>query len=238
MFIKIQNEILPCLACYTTGTGEDWGFRNAYLITIPDFNYDDAVRLFYDGAEWGTVMTENGDGYNDHSDYCVAGNMTVHRNGRIDILMGQKTQSEKMEDENQRVLPLIQASLPLLDDKTALEYVSYFRGFEELVEERATEQLGYRFKYNNLLYKLMQPSYTFDGVYVPGEPGTESLFARVTLEEEGTHDNPIVYDGNMELFNGKYYTQDDVLYLCFRDTGVPVYNALADLVGIYVEVSE
>ena len=40
----------------------------------------------------------------------------------------------------------------------------------------------------------------------------------------------------MALENGKYYTQSDVLYRCTRDTGNPVYNTLAELVGIYVEV--
>ena len=41
---------------------------------------------------------------------------------------------------------------------------------------------------------------------------------------------------DMELFNGKYYSQSGVVYHCFRDTGTPVYNNLADLVGLYVEV--
>ena len=46
------------------------------------------------------------------------------------------------------------------------------------------------------------------------------------------------YDGNMELFAGLYYVQNGVTYLCNRNTGQPVYNALADLVGLYVEVAE
>lgn len=48
--------------------------------------------------------------------------------------------------------------------------------------------------------------------------------------------NPIPYNNNMELEIGKYYSQYDVVYHCFRDTGIPVYNNLADLVGLYVEV--
>ena len=38
----------------------------------------------------------------------------------------------------------------------------------------------------------------------------------------------------MALEKGKYYSQDGVTYLCTRDTGIAVYNKLADLVGIYV----
>ena len=42
----------------------------------------------------------------------------------------------------------------------------------------------------------------------------------------------------MSLYNGKYYSQDGVTYLCDRDTVNPVYNKLSELVRIYVEVIE
>ena len=43
----------------------------------------------------------------------------------------------------------------------------------------------------------------------------------------------------MELFNGKYYTDKDVLYLCIRDSGMGLSFDLADLVsGGFVEVVE
>lgn len=69
---------------------------------------------------------------------------------------------------------------------------------------------------------------------------TASLWKEVTEEgaDVGTIENPIPYDGNMELEEGRYYSQDGVVYLCTRSTGVPVYNALKDLVGIYVSVVE
>ena len=47
--------------------------------------------------------------------------------------------------------------------------------------------------------------------------------------------DPIPYDGNMALMAGLYYIQNGVTYLCNRDTINPVYNALVDLVGVYVE---
>lgn len=51
----------------------------------------------------------------------------------------------------------------------------------------------------------------------------------------GTDGTAIIpYSGNMTLEAGKYYSQSGKTYLCNRDTGNPVYNALADLVGIYV----
>lgn len=54
--------------------------------------------------------------------------------------------------------------------------------------------------------------------------------------EEGTRENPIAYNTNMEIFNGKYYIQNGVVYLCNRDSGAPLYHDLANLVGLYVTV--
>ena len=42
----------------------------------------------------------------------------------------------------------------------------------------------------------------------------------------------------MELIEGKYYSQNGVVYLCTRSTGQAVYHNLSDLVGIYVQVIE
>ena len=65
---------------------------------------------------------------------------------------------------------------------------------------------------------------------------TASLWERIDETHDGTQYDPIPYDGNMELIEGLYYTQDGVTYLCTRSTGQPVYNALRELVGLYVEV--
>lgn len=70
--------------------------------------------------------------------------------------------------------------------------------------------------------------------FIPG-PGMESLYSEVCETHNGTLDDPIPYDGNMALTAGLHYMQDWVIYLCTRDTVNPVYNPLADLVGLYVE---
>ena len=54
-------------------------------------------------------------------------------------------------------------------------------------------------------------------------------------EEAGTKDNPIVYVLNMQLDEGKYYTEEGVLYRCIRALAQSVWH-LADLVGNYVEI--
>ncbi len=85
------------------------------------------------------------------------------------------------------------------------------------------------------LYKCRNANPVFQANWIPGV-GTESLYERIDETHAGTAGDPIPYDGNMRLENGKYYIQIDVIYLCNRDSGNPVYHALSELVGIYVEV--
>ena len=56
-----------------------------------------------------------------------------------------------------------------------------------------------------------------------------------TSARPGTLADPIPYSGNMALENGKHYIQNGVIYICIRDTVNPVYHALSELVGVYVE---
>lgn len=64
---------------------------------------------------------------------------------------------------------------------------------------------------------------------------TAALYERIVKDHEGTESDPIPYAPPMEIFNGKYYTQDDVLYLCTRDSGQALTHNLSELVGLYVE---
>ena len=94
---------------------------------------------------------------------------------------------------------------------------------------------GQRLKYKGRLWKVLQ-EHTAQAEWSPDL--ATSLFAEVAADQDqGTASNPIPYNNNMELEEGKYYSQDGVTYLCIRSTGVPVYNNLADLVGIYVQVA-
>lgn len=122
-----------------------------------------------------------------------------------------------------------------MTDEEAIEKTHFFPEWANYIGQVLA--VGFRLQSEGLLYEVIQ-EHTAAEEWKPGE-GTESLFKRVSNDPEaGTKENPIVYDGNMALENGKYYTQGGVLYLCTRDTVNPVYNDLADLVGIYVEVVE
>ncbi len=122
-----------------------------------------------------------------------------------------------------------------VDDQTALRMRRYYPTFAELVGQ--TVKLGTKFRADDSenadLYKTIQPELTIQAHYPPGE-GTESLYTRIDEIHDGTQYDPIPYNGNMALENGKYYIEDGIIYLCNRDSGIAVYNRLADLVGIYV----
>ena len=119
-------------------------------------------------------------------------------------------------------------------DAEALAVKDIYPIWENLIGQAAT--VGFKFNYGGNLYKVIQ-NHTFAAEWIPGA-GTESLYARIDEAHAGTKDDPIPYEGNMELVEGMYYSQDGVVYLCTRSTGTPVYHALSELVGIYVEVAE
>lgn len=143
------------------------------------------------------------------------------------------------ESEVTRLLIAQQINSLEVDDQTALRMRRYYPTFDELVGQTVTQ--GTKFRANDSedadLYKTIQPELTIQAHYPPGE-GTESLYIRIDEEHAGTLDDPIPYSGNMALESGKYYSQSGAVYLCTRDTVNPVYDALADLVGLYVEKGE
>lgn len=128
---------------------------------------------------------------------------------------------------------VIEQATQSLDDKTALTVKNLYPRFADIIGK--TVKLGFKFTYDGKLYKTAQAEMTIAEHYAPGV-GTESLYTEICETHDGSKYDPIPYSGNMALINGLYYTQDGVVYLCIRDTGNPVYHALADLVGLYVEV--
>lgn len=92
-----------------------------------------------------------------------------------------------------------------------------------------------KIRYNGLLYITGEQEHTSQDDWTPDI--TPALYTVIPKPgEDGTADNPYNYSGNMVLNEGKYYRQDGVIYYCFRDSVNPVFNALADLVGLYVNV--
>ena len=124
----------------------------------------------------------------------------------------------------------------------ALEVVDWFPiwGVDEGFREGDIIKKNTKFQHEGKLFACLQ-DHTIMPHYHPSID-TASLYVEVTPEytdageEMGTMEYSIPYDGNMVLENGKYYSQDGVVYLCNRDSEVAMYHALKDLVGLYVEM--
>lgn len=130
--------------------------------------------------------------------------------------------------EVQEMMVRAQINTLAVDDATALRMVAYYPEWAAGTAYAA----GDRLVYNGDLYKVLQ-AHTAQETWLPGA-GTESLYVRIDEQHDGSKYDPIPYSGNMALEAGKYYSQSGKTYLCNRGTGNPVYNSLADLVGIYV----
>lgn len=152
----------------------------------------------------------------------------------VDVYKPNQTPEAQTEKAQAAVL-VAQIQAQELTDEQALTVKAIYPTWGNIIGQ--TVRTGYKFQHDDKLYKTIQDNLLIQAQYVPGE-GTESLYTVIDETHAGTQEDPIPYDGNMALENGKYYTQDSVVYLCNRDTEIPVYNALADLVGIYVEVAE
>lgn len=131
--------------------------------------------------------------------------------------------------EVQEMLVRQQINTLTVDDNTALRMVEFYPEWASGVAYTA----GYRIQRNGKLWRCLQ-AHTAQTGWEP--ENAASLWTEICESHDGTKYDPIPYNGNMVLQSGKYYTQNNILYLCNRSTGQPVYNSLAELVGLYVEV--
>lgn len=124
-----------------------------------------------------------------------------------------------------------------LTDAQALTCKLIYWQWSDLIGTTATP--GQRFLHGKTLFKVKDhaQAHTFSAEWVPGVT-TASLYEAIDDEHSGTIDDPIPFTQPMQIYNGKYYSQNGKVYLCTRDSGQPLAFDLADLVGLYVtEVS-
>ena len=107
-----------------------------------------------------------------------------------------------------------------LTDSESLKVKSLYPDWAEFIDESLSK--GMKVNYKEHQYPGM---------------ATAALYEVVVETASGTKDDPIPYTPPMELFEGKYYTQNDVLYICTRDSGQALTHDLSSLVGLYVNVA-
>ena len=144
--------------------------------------------------------------------------------------------SNKAEAEAMK--PAVSMAVQRLPDAEALTVKPLYPVWEDLVKLGTvkTDEVGYKFTYNGDLYKCRDANPQFQATWIPGID-TAALYTRIDETHAGTIDDPIPYDGNMELEKGKYYSQDGVVYECIESTGIPVYDPLSSMPRYVKEVT-
>ncbi len=143
------------------------------------------------------------------------------------LFIGLNSKNPLSEQEVTRLIIENQINNLIVDNNTALRMKPYYPEWKEGEAYSA----GHKVQYNNSLWEVVQPHIS----QVTWEPANAaSLWKQINETSTGELTDPITYNGNMALENGKYYIQKDAIYLCNRNTEIPVYNALSELEGLYV----
>lgn len=168
---------------------------------------------------------------------CVNGELIELTSDEIAAMESEAAKFEAAErtrpltaDDVTRLLIAKQINTLNVDDNTAIRMLAFYPEWASDTGYNA----GFKARRGGKLWRCVQ-AHTSQAGWEP--ENAASLWTEICETHDGTIDDPIPYSGNMTLESGKYYLQDYVIYRCTRDTGNPVYHALADLVGIYVEVS-
>jgi hypothetical protein len=118
-----------------------------------------------------------------------------------------------------------------LTDNEALSVKEVYPTWESKIDN--TIEQGYIVLYGGNLWRARQTHIALE-VYPPSIHSA-ALYEVVEYNHEGTKEDPIPYVAPMEIFKGKYYTEEGIKFICTRDSGVALTHFLNDLVGIYVE---
>ena len=236
--IKINNKTYPATVTLCA-SDHLWSGRAVKSVTL-EMTPDAAAQVWTDGADWAIISA---DGVEiPQTEYAKAGTITDHRDGRVTVKMGRYTPAELAEiayggvpasrTEAQSIRPVARRLARGASDEEAAVVRGMYPSWAELVAAGETVASGARFIHGNTLYKVRQ-DHTPSAAWVPG--GTESLYEVIDERHDGSSADPIPYRSGMTLEYGMVYSDGGVKYICTRPSGQPVYHALADLVGAYVE---
>ncbi len=105
IFVKINDIQYPAKIDGKVSDRE-WDGRESKAITLA-MTYEEAAETFVDNAKWSIVdqpesyEAENGEIVTpdpveyDNSDFCITGDITVHRDGTVTVKMGKLTDLEE-----------------------------------------------------------------------------------------------------------------------------------------------
>ena len=214
-----------------------------YFLALDEDGYLSSIYLS-EGANDGTPFLYEIDSLDLSGErinaYHWNGNGLVFDDEKYAEIISEKRRSEEEAERSERIdaarAEITDAVLTAtintidVDDNTALRWIDFYPGWRGGVEY----QPAFKVQYDDRLWRCRQLHTSQAGFEPPNVP---ALWEEICESHSGTIDDPIPYNNNMALELDKYYSQFDVVYRCIRDTGVPVYNNLSDLVGIYVELA-
>ena len=118
-----------------------------------------------------------------------------------------------------------------ISNEEALDYMAIIYPWDYYLDK--TLEVGMLVVYEDKPWRVRQTHAPLE-IYPPSL-ATASLYEAIDKEHSGTPEDPIPYTPPMEVFEGKYYTQNGVAYRCTRNSEVALTHSLSALVGLYVE---
>ena len=139
-----------------------------------------------------------------------------------------------MAIKRQDLIDLLIEGRPTLTDAKALQFMAMYPHWAEGIDVKADE----RYQYNDRLYKVAQ-AHTTQSDWTPD--ATPAMWTVIDVEHSGTIDDPIPAARGMEYVKGKYYIENEVIYLMNRagmaeGESVTLQYMPSELVGHYFEV--
>ncbi len=138
-----------------------------------------------------------------------------------------KNAEEIISHQNKVIGAVIQFSE--ITDEQSVAFKSMYPQWKDVIGQNVKK--GFKFQYEDMLYKVIQESMTIQSQWIPGQ-GTSAIYSRILEETDaGAKDNPIlvpqdVTTNSFTYVIGKYYMEDGVIYKCERmgDEGGKEYS--------------
>lgn len=203
-------SLMDCMSSREFECGQAVKIKGAEIDALEDIEIVDAVKV------------EEG--------FPVEANIT-------DEILNKHAETVESNNEYAQTVFLMKKQINTLEltDAESLKVKNLYPQWKEFIGRKL--EMGFKVQYNGKLYNIRQTISTvldLDG-YRPSDISAAALYEEINETNAGTLEDPIPYNNNMELFNGKYYIQNGIVYKCIRDSQIPLTHLLSALVGHYVE---
>ena len=142
----------------------------------------------------------------------------------------------------------IKAARDTVPDQAAARAPEFYPEFQDVVSTYQKKGARVRYTVNDkpALYKLTCEDQTTDGTLIIetwNPVDASSIWTAIDIEHEGTLEDPIPAVAGMEYIKGKYYAENESIYLMNRQgmaegESITLYYLPSQLVGQYFELVE